>query len=263
MANNFNFELGSKKYIMGILNITPDSFFDGGKYFDVDLAVERAMEIQNQGADILDIGAQSTRPGCKKIPVDVELRRLIPVVKKLSGKIKIPISIDTFYYDVAEKMLDMGIDIINDVSGQINKKILDILSNSNCGYILVHNSKMLNIKRFFIENLDIIKSCGISPNRICMDVGIGFGKSVEDNIYILSNVKNFKVKGQAMLVGASRKSVIGHLVNSVTPMDRLIGTISAHTISALDGADILRVHDVKEAKQSMMVVESILKNRKS
>lgn len=262
-CGKYNLELGQRKYVMGILNVTPDSFSDGGMWFNTDLAVKRALKIQEQGADILDIGAQSTRPGYIKISPQNEWERIEYVFKRLSGKMKIPVSIDTFYPEVAEKALDLGADIINDVTGFNNKEMLDVASQSDCGLVIMHPGQMKTTTEFFKQRIDAMNEKLIDLNRICLDPGIGFGKTYMENLFILANTENFRIKDRPILVGASRKRVIGDSCGNPPFEDRLPGTISAHVASMLFGADIVRVHDVSEAVQSARVIEKIIKAEKS
>ena len=257
-ANKNIFKLGTKTYVMGILNITPDSFSDGGIWNSPELAVKRAIEIQSQGADIIDIGAQSTRPGHIKISEDEELKRLITILPKIRKFIDIPISIDTFYPSVANKALDIGVDIINDVTGFENKNMFEVVSHSDCGCIIMHDKENLDIKNFFNKKLNQALQYGISPNRICFDPGIGFGKNYNQNLFILNNISEFKIKNNALLIGASRKRVIGESCGNPPFDKRTPGTIAAHTIAILRGADIIRVHDVSEAVQAVNVTDKIL-----
>ena len=243
---------------MGILNITPDSFSDGGLYLDIQAAIKRAYEIEALGADILDIGAQSTRPGYTKVSYEEECKRLIPVLEKLIGKIKIPISIDTFYPQVAKEALNLGVDIINDVTGFKNEKMLEVVANSKCALIVMHDGKAAETKDFFENQINLLTRSAINLNRVCLDPGIGFGKTYEENLFILGNAHKFKVGDQPMLIGASRKRVIGMSCGDPDFKNRLSGTISAHSAAMLSGADIIRAHDVFEAVQSRKVIEKII-----
>lgn len=252
------FELGKRTYIMGILNVTPDSFSDGGRFLDPDIAVQRAAKIQAEGADIIDIGAQSTRPGYSCISSEEELKRIVPVLKKIIGKINIPISIDTFYPSVAYEAINMGVDIINDVMGLKDIKMLEVLSSNDCGYVIMHDGSASSINKFFLDKLNQVCNFGICPERICFDPGIGFGKTYDENIYVLKNIKKFKIQQNALLVGASRKRVIGQSCGNPPFKDRMAGTVAAHTISILGGANIIRVHDVAEAVQAAKVTDRII-----
>ncbi|MCS7181341.1 MAG: dihydropteroate synthase [bacterium] len=263
-----------KPIIMGILNVTPDSFYDGGRFFDFDKAIERGLEIEKQGADIIDIGGQSTRPGSKPIDEKEEMERVIPVIKFLSNELKIPISCDTYRSKVAEKAIENGAKIINDISAfSIDKRLLDVIKNSNCGYVLMHmkgtpedmqvnpfyENVIEEISSFFEEKIKIIKSNGIDIERIVIDPGIGFGKRVFDNVEILKNLDKFKKFDRPILIGTSRKSFIGKLLN-LEVEERLEPTIATNLYAYLKGAIIFRVHDVKEVKRSLEIIYIIEKN---
>lgn len=259
-TKNHEFELGKKTYIMGILNVTPDSFSDGGEYLNIECAINKALDIQNCGADILDIGAQSTRPGYTRISPDEELKRIIPILTALQGQLHIPISIDTFYPEVALESTKYDIDIINDVSGFRDKRMYAIMLESNCGAIIMHDMPGTNIKPFFEEKLLEAKKIGINPNRICFDPGIGFSKTYEENIYIIKHLNKYIIPDCAMLIGASRKRVIGQSCGNPEFKQRTAGTIAAHTIAINGGVDFIRVHDVSESVQAAKVADSILRN---
>lgn len=257
-AQNYKMELGVKSYVMGVLNVTPDSFSDGGNWYNTDLAIKRAFEIQAQGADILDIGAQSTRPEFTKISSSEELKRLIPVLEGIKGKLRIPISVDTFYPEVAAEALGLGADIINDVTGFKNDDMLRTVSESDCGIIIMHNyGKIGDIVKFFQIQKEKANKFGIHSNRICFDPGIGFGKTYEENLFILRNLPKFKIKDNALLIGASRKRVIGRSCGNPPFKDRVAGTIAAHSVALFNGADIVRVHDVVEGVQAAKVISKI------
>lgn len=263
LCGKYRFGLGEKGYVMGILNVTPDSFSDGGDYVDPDLAVQRAIEIQNLGADIVDIGAQSTKPGAVQISVDEELRRLLPVLSGLKGKLHIPISVDTFYPKVAAKALEFGADIINDVTGFKDEEMFNVVRGSDCGIVIMHDFGEPNtIVPFFAQRIEKAEKIGINPSRICFDIGIGFGKSYEENLFILANLPKFRLNNNALLVGVSRKRVIGYSCGNPPFKERLPGTIAANSIALFDGADIVRVHDVAEAVQATQVACKIRQYRK-
>ena len=255
---SYKFDLNKKTKIMGILNITPDSFSDGGNFYTPEKAINRAKQIEAEGADIIDIGAQSTRPGFTQISEDEEWQRLEPVIKNL--KTNIPISIDTFYPEIAEKCLELGcVSIINDITGCENPKMLPLIAKYNCAVVITHNKPGTNIKKFFEKKLEEAKKFGIKSEKICFDPGIGFGKSRDEDAYIIKNLKNIKLENHACLVGLSRKRIIGACCGNPPPKERLPGTIAANTICISGGANILRVHDVKEAVQAAKVADYILK----
>lgn len=260
-AGKHKLDLSQKTYVMGILNITPDSFSDGGKWNDSENSVKRAVEIQEQGADILDIGAQSTRPESVKISAQEEWNRLKFTLENIKNKIKIPISIDTFYPEVAEKALHLGADIINDVTGFKNPKMFEVTAKSDCGIIIMHDSNNTNIKGLFENQLLKAESLGINRSRICFDPGIGFNKNQVQDAYIIKNIKNIKISNIALLVGLSRKRLVGVNCGNPLPEKRLAGTIAANTLAIHGGANIIRVHDVKEAVQAAQVTDAILNKK--
>ncbi len=257
-AKNFSFPLGEKTYIMGILNVTPDSFSDGGKWLDIGAAVGHAVQMQNDGADIIDIGAQSTRPGYTRIPAEDEEKRLLPFLQAVRESVSIPVSVDTFYPSVAKKALLFGADIINDVTGYADEEMYRISSESGCGCIIMHD-KADGIKDFFKSVLEKCDSFGIERERVCLDPGIGFGKTHNANLEILRKCGKYRVDECALLIGASRKRVVGAPCGDPPFEQRLAGTIAAHVLAISAGADIIRVHDVAEAVQSARVADAIVR----
>lgn len=270
-AGRYSLQLDGTIYIMGILNVTPDSFSDGGKFFQPHAAVNHALQIQEQGADILDVGAQSTRPGFTRISEQEEWDRLEPVLRALQGKLKIPVSVDTFYPSVAEKALKTGVDIINDVTGFQDPGMFQVAAKTGCGCVMMHNGAveaenesediLLRVKRFFLRKIEESARFGIPVERICLDPGVGFGKTYEQNLSLLANVEQIKIPGVAFLMAASRKRVIGQPCGNPLFQERLPGTLAAHTIAAAGGADILRVHDVAESVQAARVTKAVLSMR--
>lgn len=258
-TKNKSFNLADKTLVMGILNVTPDSFSDGGKYNSINSAVERALQIQSEGADILDIGGQSTRPGFVKISPEEEFNRLKEVLSNLNGKIEIPISVDTFYPEVAEKCIALGAEIINDVSGTTGEEMIEIAKNHKCGLVITHNENNVNIKNFFKNKLDECLNLGLENDYVCFDPGIGFSKNQDQDAYIIRNLKNLRLENNAILVGLSRKRVIGVNCGNPPPEERIFGTIAADTLCISQGANIIRVHDVAAAVQAAKVTDGILK----
>lgn len=270
-------DLSEKTYIMGIINVTPDSFSDGGKYKSVDEAVESALRMVDEGADIIDIGGESTRPGAEPVPLEEELNRVIPVIKKLREQTDAVISIDTYKSEVAEEALKYGADIVNDISGfHFDKRMPEIVLKYNAGVILMHikgtprdmqknpayENLVEEIIDYFAYSIDIAKETGIDNGSIMIDPGIGFGKKWQDNYLIIRYLKEFKSLGYPILIGPSRKSFIGYLLD-LPVEERLEGTISAVVCSILNGADIVRVHDVKEVARAVAVADAIAgKNKK-
>ena len=278
---NKNFTLGKQTIIMGILNVTPDSFSDGGKFFSTKDAVKQAIRMEKEGADIIDIGGESTRPGAANITKEEEIKRVIPVIKELVDKISIPLSIDTYKSDVAEKALDLGAGMVNDVTAfQGDKKLVNILAKYDAPICLMHmkgkpcdmqknpvyNDVIKEIICFFKERTEYAKLNGIKKENIIIDPGLGFGKrtgsGVEDNCEILSRLSELKDLGFPIMIGASRKTFIGNVCGNDKPLpvtDRLEGSLAAACIAIANGADIVRVHDVKETCRCVALVDSIIR----
>ncbi|MGN1202780.1 MAG: dihydropteroate synthase [Eubacterium sp.] len=252
-------EYGKKILVMGIVNVTPDSFSDGGDHFSVQDAVKCALELERDGADIIDIGGQSTRPGHTPVSDTEEWARLEPVLTALKGRLKVPVSVDTYYPFVAEKALKLGTDIINDVSGIISPEMAEIVKISGAGWILMHNGHgaPADIKEFFEKSVEQCTRLGIDKSQICLDMGIGFGKDYEENMVLLTNVCEYKIDGYPLLLGTSRKRVIGQGSNQENPKERVYGNIAADTAAIFGGADIIRVHDVKNEKQGILMAQNM------
>lgn len=252
-------EYGKKILIMGIVNVTPDSFSDGGDHFSVEDAVECALALEKDGADMIDIGAQSTRPGHIPVSDEEEWQRLEPVLTVLKGKLSIPVSVDTYYPLVAEKALKSGVDIINDVSGVISKEMAEIVKKEGAGWIIMHNGPGTpeDIKAFFEKSVDECEKLGIDKEQLCLDMGIGFGKDYDENMTLLTNVCEYKMDGYPLLLGTSRKRVIGQGSNQENPKERIYGNIAADTAAVFGGVDIIRVHDVKNEKQGILMAQNM------
>ncbi len=265
-------DLSSRFMVMGILNVTPDSFSDGGRYNSVDSAVKHAERMLEEGADIIDIGGESTRPGSEPVELNEELRRVVPVVEAIKKRFNAVVSVDTYKAEVAKQSINSGADIINDISGlSFDKEMLNVLSLSNCGIIAMHikgtpknmqnNPKyehlLADINEYFESVINKIDLFGIDRDRLVLDPGIGFGKKYEDNLTILNNIKSFSIWNRPILIGLSKKSFIGFVLNLSDPEDRLFGSIGANVVSYLNGASILRVHDVKETVEALKIAQSI------
>ena len=265
-------DFSKKTFIMGILNVTPDSFSDGGKFVDLGKAVEQATKIQEEGADIIDIGGESSRPGAKSVPLEVELSRVIPVIEAIAKKVKILLSIDTMKAKVAEVALSEGAEMINDVSAlRFDPKMAPLVAMSKSPVVLMHmrgtpqsmqtnihyNNLILEIKNFFQERISFAEMNGIEPTGIIIDPGIGFGKSIaKDNFSILKNLEEFKSFEKPILVGPSRKAFLGHLLD--LPIDdREEVTAAAVAVAVMNGANLVRVHDIKKMKRVVQVVDAI------
>ena len=274
-------DIDKRTIIMGILNVTPDSFSDGGKFFSVDDAVKQAVRMEEEGADIIDIGGESTRPGSNAISLDEEMNRVIPVVEELVNKIKIPISVDTYKSEIAKKSLDLGASMINDISAlRSDKKLANVVAGYDVPICLMHmkgeprnmqvnpvyDDVVKEIHDFLKERAEYAISCNIKKENIIIDPGIGFGKrtgkGIEDNCEILDRLFEFKDLGFPILVGASRKKFIGNICGGEEPLpvtERLEGSLAAACIAIVNGADIVRVHDVKETKLCIDIVDGIVR----
>jgi dihydropteroate synthase len=259
-----------KPLIMGILNVTPDSFSDGGNYFQPDQAYRRAVEMLEAEVDIIDIGAESTRPGAVGISVQEEWGRLEPIIKKIRKKIDLPLSIDTYKSEIALQALNEGVDMVNDISGlTFDQHMTEVVAKFRSPIILMHikgtprnmqtNPHYENILEeiYFFLAKQVSYSLNNGIKQIIIDPGIGFGKRLKDNFEIIRRLPEFKGLGLPILVGPSRKSFIGNTLN-LPPNDRLTGTIAAVTACILQGANIVRVHDVEEIKQVVIIARSIM-----
>jgi dihydropteroate synthase len=275
-ARQFEFVFPRPALVMGILNVTPDSFSDGGKFFDLRKAVEHALKLAEQGAEILDIGGESTRPGAEPVSEKEELRRVIPVIKQLAAKIKIPLSIDTMKPAVAHAALAAGASIINDVAAnRSGDEMLKIVSEFRAGYVCMHaqgspqtmqkNPAYKNVVRevgaFFQERLEKIKGSGISSEQILFDPGIGFGKTLEHNLQLLAGLRSFTKLRRPLLLGVSRKSFIGKLLG-VPLNERLPASLACATLAVEAGVQIIRTHDVAETIQAVRMMEAVLAHMK-
>lgn len=273
--DGFVLNLNEKRtFIMGILNITPDSFYDGNRYFsDIGLAISRAEEMIEEGADIIDIGGESTRPGSSPVDAKEEIRRVIPVIRALAKKIKVPISIDTYKPEVAKVALEEGASIVNDITAlsfDPENKMAELVAERKVPIVLMHmqgtpQTMQLNPQYtdLIYEIIDYLKKAieralkaGIEKEKIIVDPGIGFGKTVEHNITIIKRLNELKGLGRPILLGVSRKSFIGKILN-LPPAERLEGTAAAVTAAILNGAKIIRVHDVKAMKRVAMIADAI------
>ncbi len=256
--------------IMGILNVTPDSFSDGGKYLSVEKAVERAREMVKEGADIIDIGGESSRPFSEPVSEEEEMKRVLPVIEELQD-LKIPISIDTYKPRVAEEALKRGVSMVNDIYGLRKEGMAEIVRDYDAAIVIMHmkgepKNMQLNpsyedtigeIAKFLRKRIEFALKKGIKEEKIIIDPGIGFGKRVEDNLRILKYLDSFKSLGFPILIGASRKSYMGKLLD-LPVEERLESTIASDVIASLKGASIIRVHDVKENLRAIRMMEKIM-----
>ena len=276
-----NFERGKRTIVMGVLNVTPDSFSDGGKHFSVDTAVKHAFSMEKNGADIIDIGGESTRPGATSISMKEEMNRIMPVIEQLVGEISVPISIDTYKSEIAKNVLDLGVDMINDISAlQVDKNLASIVAEYEVPICLMHmkgNPKNMQINPVYDdvvkEIYDFLKEragfalfCNIKEENIIVDPGIGFGKrtgkGIEDNCEILRRLYELKNLGFPIMIGSSRKKFIGNVCGDDGPLpvsERLEGSLAAACLAVANGADIVRVHDVKETRRCVDLVDCIIR----
>ncbi|MGI6264903.1 MAG: dihydropteroate synthase [Acutalibacteraceae bacterium] len=253
--------------VMGILNVTPDSFSDGGRYDTVERAVERALAIEREGAAILDIGGQSTRPGHVPVPPEEEWRRLAPVLAALAGKIHLPISIDTYYTDVAERALESGACIINDVSGSLDNGMPALCARYGAGLVMMHNRAGHNtpqdVRRYFETALAAAADAGLAAAHLALATGVGFEKNQEEDARLIACLPSIMegLFDAAVLVGASRKRVTGAFCGQPPFAERLPATLAIHTVAQWNGANVLRVHDVAAAVQAAAMTGALLERR--
>lgn len=262
----------SRPCIMGILNITPDSFSDGSRFFSPELALDRALQMEEEGADIIDVGGESTRPFAPPVNAEEELRRVLPVVERLAGRLKIPVSVDTYKACVAEAALQAGAEVINDISGlTFDPDMARIVSAYGAGLVLMHTrgtpqemqkdtayvSLIPEIIATLGESLSLASKAGIAEDRIVVDPGIGFGKSVTANLEILRRLREFLVLGCPVLMGTSRKSFIGKVLDREVD-ERLFGTAATVAVALMNGATVFRVHDVRQMREVADMTHAIL-----
>lgn len=264
-------ELSRRTHIMGIINCTPDSFYAGSRYYDSIKAIELGIQMVEDGADILDIGGESTRPGSEPVSEDEELKRVLPVIEGLLQKVDVPLSIDTYKAKVAEQAFKLGVHILNDISAlSFDPNLGEIAAKNEVSVILMHikgkpkdmqinpsySNLMEELIDYFKERINYAVGCGIGKEKIVIDPGIGFGKRLQDNYEILKQLREFNALGCPILVGPSRKSFIGKILN-LPPEESLEGTIAACTVAILNGAHLLRVHDVKEIVRAAKIAEQL------
>lgn len=275
LARGRPLSLESHPLLMGVLNVTPDSFSDGGRYLDPSAAVERALAMQEEGADLIDIGAESSRPGAEVVQEGEELRRLMPVVEALGGRLKIPLSVDTTKAAVARRALDAGASLVNDISALRGDSLMGrVVATTGAGLVLMHmqgtpqtmqrdpkyQDVVGEVRRFFIERLQAATGEGIAPEQIILDPGIGFGKNLKHNLTLLANLEALEDLGRPILVGVSRKAFIGQILDRAVG-ERMPGTAAAVALAVLHGARLLRVHDVRAMKDVVGMVEAVERER--
>ena len=270
-GNGFNFELGKRTYVMGILNVTKDSFSDGGKYNSPEKAEKHVREMLAEGADIIDIGAQSTRPDSILMSPEDELNIVKQYLPLIPDKFNAVYSIDTFYPEVAEYALNNGVSIINDVSGKFNPQMAELVSKYDCGWIIMHTgggtakyvpeyktSVTEDVINFFDDALEFCNGYNIPKERIALDIGIGFGKNYEQNIELIKNINKIKREDVSLLTALSFKRVVSTATDCGGD-DRLFGTISANVLAVVGGTDFVRVHNVKENLLGLKMADAVIR----
>src|SRR5215510_2905351 len=271
------FDVSQHGLIMGVLNVTPDSFSDGGEFLTADKAIERGLQMAVEGAHIIDVGGESTRPGSEPVAVDEELRRVIPVIKNLRRKLDVPISIDTSKAEVARAAIEAGASIVNDVTGgRGDDQMLPLVAGTKSALIIMHmqgtprtmqiqpryTDVVAEISEFFRQQYACAIGLNIDPMAIAFDPGIGFGKTLEHNLELLAHLERLRVHDRALVVGVSRKSFLGRLIGSPEISDRLTPGLVLTSLLRARGADVFRVHDVKENVYALQVTEAILQRAK-
>ena len=267
-------DCGGKTLVMAILNVTPDSFSDGGKIHSIDEALRRTEKFVEEGADILDIGGESTRPNSERVAADKETRRVAPVIEAISKRFDVPVSIDTSKSEVARKAVEAGAEIINDVSGlRFDEQIAEVAANCRTGLILMHSrgtfetmhklpaveNILTEVSKGFRQSIEKAKIFGVKTDCLALDVGIGFSKTFEQNLKLVAELDKLVTEfpEYPMLVGTSRKSFVGKITGIETPGERINGSLASAAIAVWNGANIVRVHDVKETVEAIKVVEAI------
>jgi len=275
-ARQFEFTFPRPALVAGIVNVTPDSFSDGGKFFDTRSAVEHGLKLVSEGAEILDIGGESTRPRATPVPEDEELRRVIPVIEQLAARVKIPLSIDTMKPGVARAAIAAGASIVNDVAAnRDNDAMWRVVAETGAGYVLMHmqgtpqtmqvnpiyDDVVREVQEFFSERLQRLADCGIAREQVILDVGIGFGKTLEHNLLLIGALRSFTTLMRPLLLGVSRKSFLGKATGIETPW-RLPAALACTALAIEAGVQVIRTHDVAETVQAVRMTESIVAHTK-
>lgn len=263
--------------VMGVVNVTPDSFSDGGQYFGLEKAVAHAEKLASEGAEIIDVGGESTQPGAKPVDEAEELSRVIPVIKALKGRIKLPISIDTMKPGVARAALIAGASVVNDVAAnREDAEMWDVVAEHGAGYVLMHmqgnpvtmqkkpsyTDLMREVREFFEDRLDRLRRAGVGEQQVILDVGIGFGKTLEHNLQLLAGLNSFTFLDRPLMVGVSRKSFIGKICGG-SEDERLYGGLACSVMAAESGVRIFRSHDVRETVMALRMAEAVLARKKT
>ncbi len=274
-AKHHHLRWGERPFLMGIVNVTPDSFFDGGRWHETDVAVAHAVRLVEEGADLLDIGGESSRPGAPPVEESEELRRVIPVITAVAKAVRVPLSVDTAKAAVARAALDAGASIVNDITGlRGDDRMVDVVAQAGAGLVLMHmqgtpqtmqrapfyGDVVEEVASFFSDRLQVALERGVARSRIILDPGIGFGKLLSNNLDLLDRLDAFIKFGRPLLVGPSRKSFLGEITGRPVK-DRLWGTASAVALAVERGAAIIRVHDIREMRDVVMVASAIAGRR--
>lgn len=258
--------LDRRTLIMGVLNLTPDSFSDGGRFSGVDAAIGHAQAMADEGADIVDIGGESTRPGSARVSAEEEAARVLPTIRALAPLLDLPISIDTYKASVAADAVEAGAAIVNDVWGmQDDDEMARVVAANDVAIVLMHNREAADpaidivedVRTFLTRSIDRALAAGVREDRIMLDPGVGFGKVAQQSMEVIRRLGEIRALGFPVLVGASRKSFIGQLLGIAEPGDRLNGTLGAHIVAALAGADVIRAHDVAAHREALTVADAI------
>lgn len=275
-ARNFEFVFPRPTMVMGILNVTPDSFSDGGRYLAFESAVARGLEMVEQGADLLDVGGESTRPGAEMVTEAEEMRRVLPVIEELATQVEVPISIDTVKPAVARAALAAGASVVNDIAAnRTDEAMWQVVAATGAGYVAMHmqgtpqtmqlspdySDVIAEVRAFFQDRLERLEAAGVTSGQVVLDVGIGFGKTLEHNLQLLAGARDFSMLQRPMLLGASRKSFLGSLLG-VEPEQRLAGSLGCAAWAVNAGVQILRVHDVTETVQVVRLLEALQKRKR-
>ena len=271
-AGRHEFRFPRPTLVMGVLNVTPDSFSDGGKFFSLEAALERAGQMLREGADLLDVGGESTRPGAAPVSAEEEIRRVVPVIKELALRLQVPISVDTQKPEVARAALLAGASIVNDIAAsRTDDDMARVVAEFRAGYVAMHmqgtpqtmqqspvyTDVVREVDAFFVERLTRLEKSGVRREQVVLDPGIGFGKTLEHNLQLLGALLRFASHGRPLLLGVSRKAFLGKLTGAESPAERLPGALACAALAVRDGVQILRVHDVRETVRAVRVTEAI------
>jgi dihydropteroate synthase len=274
-AGKYEYQFPRAALVWGVVNVTPDSFSDGGKFFDKQAAFARAVEMAEQGAEVIDVGGESTRPNAQPVEEAEELRRVIPVVAALAGKLKVPISVDTMKPAVAEAALDAGASIVNDVAAnRADATMWRVVAKTGAGYVAMHmqgtpqtmQSKPTyrdvvgEVREFFVDRLERLREAGVAVEQVALDVGIGFGKTVEHNLQLLAGTESFTKLSRPMLLGISRKSFLAKARGDMES-ERLSGALACTVLARAAGAQMFRTHDVAETVRALRAAEAVMAHK--